>query len=249
MCVEREQPSSALKPMALTVNTNFQSDTITGIRDADFAKEAFQRGTENVGGTAGPGGSTFLTGLDTGIQTGDGFDTVRYETGLGEDNFSTGGGGDSFNCDDILLGHGAIGYEMQAGIGISANARGKTTGSNYSPWDHDVINASDALINPDSMRTAGYAEAVGLDSSSLDSFAGDPLVMGGTTLQNYQVPNPDKSLGDCTCDDTLLDKSFGMSSSVIESTGSMDQSQPWLSGESMDSLDLSQTVRPSVDLF
>ena len=99
------------------------------------------------------------------------------------------------------------------------------------------------------MRTAGYAEAVGLDSSSLDSFAGDPLVMGGTTLQNYQVPNPDKSLGDCTCDDTLLDKSFGMSSSVMESTGSMDQSQPWLSGEAMDSLDLSQTVRPSVDLF
>ena len=125
----------------------------------------------------------------------------------------------------------------------------QNSGSSYSPWDHDVINSSDVLINPDSMRTAGYAEAVGLDSSSLDSFAGDPLVMGGTTLQNYQVPNPDKSLGDCTCDDTLLDKSFGMSSSVMESTGSMDQSQPWLSGEAMDSLDLSQTVRPSVDLF
>ena len=133
--------------------------------------------------------------------------------------------------------------------GDSSDQLQRNTGSSYSPWDHDVINASDALINPDSMRTAGYAEAVGLDSSSLDSFAGDPLVMGGTTLQNYQVPAPDKSLGDCTCDDTLLDKSFGMSSSVMESTGSMDQSQPWLSGEAMDSLDLSQTVRPSVDLF
>ena len=43
-------------------NTNFQGDTITGIRDADFAKEAFQ------------------------MQS----------------------GADSFNCDDILLGHGAV---------------------------------------------------------------------------------------------------------------------------------------------
>ena len=48
--------------MALTVNTNFQDDTIFGIRDADFAKEAFQ------------------------VQS----------------------GADSFNCDDILLGHGAV---------------------------------------------------------------------------------------------------------------------------------------------
>ena len=133
--------------------------------------------------------------------------------------------------------------------GDSSDQLQKNSGSSYSPWDHDVINASDTLINPDSMRTAGYAEAVGLDSSSLDSFTGDPLVMGGTTLLNYQVPNPDKSLGYCNCDDTLLNKSFGMSSSVMESTGSMDQSQPWLSGEIMDSLDLSQTVRPSVDLF
>ena len=69
--------------MTLSVFTNFQGDTITGIRDADFAKEAFQ------------------------MQS----------------------GADSFNCDDILLGHGAIGYEMQVGMGISANARGKTTGT------------------------------------------------------------------------------------------------------------------------
>ena len=63
----------------------------------------------------------------TGLDTGSGND--RITTGLGEDNFTTGAGGDSFNCDDILLGHGAIGYEMQAGMGISANARGKTTGT------------------------------------------------------------------------------------------------------------------------
>ena len=164
--------------------------------------------------------------IDPNYVTGDGSDQLQQNAGPNYSPWDH----DVINASDALTNYRP--YEMQAGIGISANARGKTTGT-----------------NPDSMRTAGYAEAVGLDSSSLDSFAGDPLVLGGTTLQNYQVPAPDKSLGDCTCDDTLLDKRFGMSSSVMESTGSMDQSQPWLSGEAMDSLDLSQTVRPSVDLF
>ena len=63
----------------------------------------------------------------TGLDTGSGND--RITTGLGEDWFTTGTGGDSFNCDDILLGHGAIGYEMQARMEISANARGNTTGT------------------------------------------------------------------------------------------------------------------------
>ena len=76
VCIERGRPSTTFKPMAINVNTNvasikwtyignntnFQGDTITGIRDADFAKEAFQ------------------------MQS----------------------GADSFNCDDILLGHGAV---------------------------------------------------------------------------------------------------------------------------------------------
>ena len=54
--------------MTVSVFTNFQGDIITGIRDADFAKEAFQ------------------------VQS----------------------GADSFNCDDILLGHGAVHTSIQA---------------------------------------------------------------------------------------------------------------------------------------
>ena len=200
------------------------------------------------------GGSHFSTGrlafedrIDADFDANDfGLDTK----GIVHPNYSPDGVAQR-NTNDGFLAEGDIKGTIDPNYvtGDSSGQFEQNAGSSYSPWDHDVINASDALINPDSMRTAGYAEAVGLDSSSLDSFAGDPLVMGGTTLKNYQVPNPVKSLGECTYDDTLLDKSFGMSSSVMESTGSMDQSQPWLSGEAMDSLDLSQTVRPSVDLI
>ena len=133
----------------------------------------------------------------TGLDTGSGND--RITTGLGEDNFTTGAGGDSFNCDDILLGHGAIGYEMQAGIGISANARGKTTGT-IAALQIDTGSGNDHLTGNDMWSPApectytsepdgndpivhhvggsagpggtsyltGYAEAVGLDSSTVD---------------------------------------------------------------------------------
>ena len=73
---------------------------------------------------------TYFAGHDplTGLDTGSGNDLIPDEP-PGADSFTTGAGGDSFNCDDILLGHGAIGYEMQARMGISANARGNTTGT------------------------------------------------------------------------------------------------------------------------
>ena len=54
-----------LRPMTLSVFTNFQVDTITGIRDADFAKESLiddmMTGIRDVGGFAGSGGRDFLT--------------------------------------------------------------------------------------------------------------------------------------------------------------------------------------------
>ena len=59
-----------LRPMTLSVFTNFQVDTITGIRDADFAKESLiddmMTGVRDVGGTAGPGGtgSNIMNPLD-----------------------------------------------------------------------------------------------------------------------------------------------------------------------------------------
>ena len=81
--------------------------------------------------------------------TGGGGDSLT-DAGLGNNRFNqptnvwTNGSATSFNCDDILLGHGVgvnsqddflqkvngtIGYDMQAGMDVSANARGNTTGT------------------------------------------------------------------------------------------------------------------------
>ena len=50
--------------------------------------------------------------------------TRHLKKNLGEDKFTTGTGGDSFNCDDILLGvNGTIGYEMQAGLDLRSDNR------------------------------------------------------------------------------------------------------------------------------
>ena len=65
----------------------------------------------------------------------------------------------------------------------------QNSGSSYSPWDHDVINASAALINPDSMRTAGYAEAVGLDSSSIGLVRWRPHRPGRNHLAELSSPS------------------------------------------------------------
>ena len=151
VCIEREQPSTAVNPMPAYGALN-SSLTVNGaVHDP-------------------------LTGLDTGSGN------DRITTGLGEDNFTTGAGGDSFNCDDILLGHGAIGYEMQVGMGISANARGKTTGTiaalqidTGSGNDRNVLRSDNRfVIEPVNLfqgLDAGgmnYAEPVGLDSSTVD---------------------------------------------------------------------------------
>ena len=171
--------------------------------------------------------------LKTGIQTGDGFDTVPYElqagmgisanargktTGTiaalqiepaagddlipdeppGVDIFTTGAGGDSFNCDDILLGHGAVHPDMPMDthpndILLGFPGSGAEELTNYRPEvfseveihfvqsvdnDHDPA----AQLRSDNrfaevpvelfqgLDAGGmnYAEAVGLDSSTVD---------------------------------------------------------------------------------
>ena len=157
VCIEREQPSTAVKPMPAYGALN-SSLTVNGaVHDP-------------------------LTGLDTGSGN------DRITTGLGEDNFTTGAGGDSFNCDDILLGHGVtgfstenldsrlinhddfllvknggstesvngtIGYEMEAGTDLKSDNR-------------FIVFPTEWLQGLDS-GGMNYAEAVGLDSSTVDA--------------------------------------------------------------------------------
>lgn len=134
VCIEREQPSTALKPMPhFTTFDSFSAGP-------DVYHPEFQPELNDFEIPHGPHfhGHDPVTGLDTGS----GNDLIPDEP-PGPDSFTTGAGGDSFNCDDILLGHGVglinhdhlqnvngtIGYEMQARMGISANARGNTTGT------------------------------------------------------------------------------------------------------------------------
>ena len=113
---EATTPPPHFKPMALTVNTNFQGDTITGIRDADFAKEAFQ------------------------MQS----------------------GADSFNCDDILLGHGVTGFSTEN-------------------LDSRLINHDDFLLvnnggSTESVNgTIGYEMEAGTDLRSDNRFVFEPM--------------------------------------------------------------------------
>ena len=149
-----------------------------------------------------------LTGLDTGsgndrITTGLGED--NFTTGAGGDSFNCddillGHGVTGFsteNLDSRLINHddfllvnnggstesvnGTIGYEMQVGMGISANARGKTTGTIAALQKEDIHctgycfdggsteNLGGAYGPGGTSYLTGYAEAVGLDSSTVDA--------------------------------------------------------------------------------
>ena len=140
--------------------SNQQVQLRNGIRDVDVGAEMLLPGTANraLGGTAGPGGSTFSTGgggdslTDAGLgnnsfhQGADVLTNVSYTTdrnGVWDDPTTWSGASASViseactpTCptgfaEDALVQqvNGTIGYEMQAGMGISANARGKTTGT------------------------------------------------------------------------------------------------------------------------
>ena len=103
----------------------------------------------------------------------------RITTGLGEDDFTNAAGGDSFNCDDILLGHGAT-YRLKDVIITSFD--NSDTLTNYNPGKGASLGAEqgegwiiiESIVNQDNMQglDAGgmnYAEAVGLDSSTVDA--------------------------------------------------------------------------------
>ena len=145
MCIEREQPSTALKSMPAygALNSSF---TVNGaVHDP-------------------------LTGLDTG------FSTENLDSRLiNHDDFllvNNGGSTESVN--------GTIGYEMQVGMGISANARGKTTGTIAALQKEDIHctgycfdggsteNLGGTAVPGGTSYLSGYAEAVGLDSSTVD---------------------------------------------------------------------------------
>ena len=148
--------------MTLSVFTNFQGDIITGIRDADFAKEAFQ---------VQSGADSFNCDdilLGHGVT---GFSTENLDSRLiNHDDFllvNNGGSTESVN--------GTIGYEMQVGMGISANARGKTTGTiaalqiETGSGDDYIVDHIGGTAGPGGTSfLTGYAEAVGLDSSTVD---------------------------------------------------------------------------------
>ena len=116
----------------------------------------------HVGGTTGPGGTSYMTeNLDSRLINHDDFLLVN-----------NGGSTESVN--------GTIGYEMQVGMGISANARGKTTGTIAALQKEDIHCTGHCFDggSTENLGTTsgpggtsfltGYAEAVGLDSSTVD---------------------------------------------------------------------------------
>ena len=194
--------------MTLSVFTNFQVDTITGIRIADFAKEAFQKGTENLGGVPqGPGGTSYLTGYSEAISCKDG-DVRLGQFGDEVDALTVGGKEgeklaskkwdpapacsigetctptcDTGFADDALVQKldATVPYELRAGMGISANARGKTTGTiaalQIEPEAGDVL-IPDEFPGADSLTTSAGGE----------SFNCDDITLGqGTTYQLKDV--------------------------------------------------------------
>ena len=129
-----------------SMGTNY-GDMMTGIRDTDIASESLLPGTANraVGGTAGPGGSTFSTGVDGLGEFGEEADALTNGGLEGEELASkkwdpepacgiAGSAhehpGHGSNADALVQQvNGTIGYEMQAGMNISPDAKGNTTGT------------------------------------------------------------------------------------------------------------------------
>ena len=123
--------------------TNY-GDMMTGIRDTDIASESLLPGTANraVGGTAGPGGSTFSTGVDGLGEFGEEADVltnVSYTTvrnGIWDDPTTWSG----------------------ASASVISEACTPTCATGFAA-DTLVQQGNDfaGLINPDSMRTADFA--------------------------------------------------------------------------------------------
>ena len=128
--------------MALTVNTNFQGDTITGIRDADFAKEAFQMQS---------GADSF--GSDPALI---GYGAVHPDTPM------------DTHPNDNLLGFPGSGVDNLARENGYCFAEENADGYTEVEWTYIGDNIGSTAGPGGSTFTTGYAEAVGLDSSTVD---------------------------------------------------------------------------------
>ena len=148
--------------MTLSVFTNFQSDTVTGIRDADFAKESL------IGGN----------GRLTGFETDSGFDRIsRYVTGDGSDNLK------------VTPDAGHNGFFEVASHFAKSNADALThynpgKGASFGNEQGEGRIIIESMVNHDNMQglDAGgmnYAEAVGLDSSPVDVVNNINSICGG----------------------------------------------------------------------
>ena len=148
--------------MTLSVFTNFQGDTVTGIRDADFAKENL------IGGK----------GRLTGLETDSGFDSIsRYVTGDGSDNLKV--------TPDV--GHNGF-SEIESHL-ANHNVDALThynpgKGASFGNEQGEGWFIIESMVNQDNMQglDAGGMnndEAVGLDSSTVDVVNTPNSICGG----------------------------------------------------------------------
>ena len=152
VCIERGRPSTTFKPMAINVNTNvasikwtyignntnFQGDTITGIRDADFAKEAFQMQS----GADSFGSDPTLIGLGA----------VHPDTPM------------DTHPNDNLLGFPGSGVDNLAREDGYCFAEENADGYTEVEWTYFADNVGGVPQGPGGTSyLTGYAEAVGLD--------------------------------------------------------------------------------------
>ena len=147
MCIERGRPSTASKPMAIVINSNLQ-DVVTGIRDADVAsviETDFQPEVDKAVVI-----NSNLQGDITGIR----------DTDIASESL----------IDDMMTGVRDVGgtaTQLQENCANGTFVKGGQLGYTEVEWTYIGDNLSGTAGPGGSTFTTGYAEAVGLDSSTL----------------------------------------------------------------------------------
>ena len=144
------------------------------------------------------------------------------------EDFSTGAGGDSFNCDDILLGH-AVGLKRQSVFAdgfLSFQQQG-----------------SDSVL---------FFDADGAGQQGSDAMA--LMVFKGIQSSDFSTENLDSRL--INHDDFLLsqqsNQGLNLTSDVLSASTSKAEgigpSQPWQMAQGMDPLELHHSLQPANEL-
>ena len=144
------------------------------------------------------------------------------------EDFTTGAGGDSFNCDDILLGHG---------VGLKR---------------HSVFADGFLSFQQQGNDSVLFFDADGAGQQGSDAMA--LVVFKGVQSSDFSTENLDSRL--INHDDFLLsqqsNQGLNLTSDVLSAAASKAEgigpSQPWQMGQTMDPLELHHSLQPANEL-